>query len=177
MNISLSVDCVDATLIHVPEVAEFGRLLAEVVPPDFTRSTLSYHTTYSCQSGSHRADVNSSDNKVSSCVSCSSIESLLRTTAAIIPYYPCRVHGGAWFAPLNLPSAYDKNDGIRIQVGGKGTSKDAAIADAVFKTLQILLTLGPKRVHLPRSNFNGGDDAIARIRAAASSARLKSSNF
>ena len=177
MNISLSVDCVDATLRNVPEVAEFGRLLAAVVPPHFTRSTLSYHTTFSCQSGRHRADVNSSDNKVSSCVSCSSIESFLRTTAAIIPYYPCRVHGGAWFALLNLPSAYSKNDGIRIQVGGKGTSKEDAIADAVFKTLQILLTLGPKRVHLPRSNFNGGDDAIARIRAAASSARLKLFEF
>ena len=78
---------------------------------------------------------------------------------------------------LNLRHAYSNNDGSRVQVGGKGASKKAAIADAVFKTLQFLLTLGPEKVYLLPGNFTGiqtgGEFAIATIRAAASSARLK----
>ena len=56
-------------------------------------------------------------------------------------------------------------------------AKKAAIADAVFKALQILLTLGPEKVHLPPNNFSAGEESIDIIRIAASSARTKLFEF
>ena len=82
-------------------------------------------------------------------------------------------HAGGFFELLHLNGAYRKDDGIRILVGGHGTSEEAAIADAVFKTLQKLLTISPDKVPLPLQVFPGGADAITHIRAAASSANLK----
>ena len=82
-------------------------------------------------------------------------------------------HAGGFFELLHLNGAYRKDDGIRILVGGHGTSEEAAIADAVFKTLQKLLTISLDKVHLPLQAFPGGADAITHIRSAASSANLK----
>ena len=129
-SITLTVDCVDACLTNVREITELGRLLAAVVPLEFRRRTLNHHTTFSSQRGRRGADVNSSDNPVLSLRSC-----------GLAKENCIRVHGDAWFVLLNLPHAFSNNDGIRVQVGGTGASKKAAIADAVLKTLHLLLTV------------------------------------
>ena len=131
MNVTVSVDCVDACLTNVPEITELGRLLAAAVPPNHRRQTLSHHTTFSCQPGRRGDDLSSCDNPVLSLASCGLDEKKC-----------IRIHGGDWFVLLDLPNAYCKNDRIRIQVGGRGKAKKGALADAVFKTLHFFFDVG-----------------------------------
>ena len=161
MDITISVECVDTCLKIVPEIADLGRLLAAALPEKYRLRALYHHRPFWCQRGSGK-DFDRIDNPVVSLASCGLSEK-----------NSIGDHAGGFFELLHLNGAYRKDDGIRILVGGHGTSEETAIADAVFKTLQKLLTISLDKVHLPLQAFPGGADAITHIRAAASSANLK----